>query len=79
MQLPSSAFALLPGFDPDRNGASTNCRTSYRIFSSFICPYLYRFHYIDHEYFPIARISRMGNFLNHVDDSSSHLITHNNF
>ena len=70
---------MFSGFDPDRDGASTDCRTSYRIASSFICPYLYYVFHRYHEYFPIARISRMGNFLNHVDNINSHLITYNNF
>ncbi len=70
---------MFSGLGPDRNDASTDCRTSYRISSSFICSYLHYFIHIDHKYFSIARISRMGNFLNHVDDISNHLITYNNF
>jgi len=57
----------------------TDERTSYGSSSPLICPYLYCFFHRYHKYFAIARISRMGKFLDHVDNITSHLIMDNNF
>lgn len=73
-----STVAPFAGLDPHRP-AHHLTSASYRISSPFICSYLDCFFHLYYKYFSIARIPRMGSFLNHIDNIISHLIMNNNF